>query len=93
MVLNTKDIKGLYKDELGKDTVGYSYFKNTVELHSSGRWLSGSPIIRIGLALRVNILYCKRNTSFYGLNFFPYLPKNIRNYILIYYLYENKYVA
>ena len=29
--------------------------QNTVELHLSGRWLSGSPIIRIGLALRVNL--------------------------------------
>jgi len=26
-----------------------------LELHSSGRWLSGSPIIRIGLVLRVNL--------------------------------------
>jgi len=28
---------------------------STVELHLSGRWLSGSPIIRKGLTLRVNI--------------------------------------
>jgi hypothetical protein len=28
---------------------------STVELHLSGSWLPGSPIIRIGLALRVNI--------------------------------------
>jgi len=27
----------------------------TVELHLSGRWLSGMPIIRIGLAIRINI--------------------------------------
>jgi len=27
----------------------------TAELHLSGRWLSGSPIIRIGLTLRVNL--------------------------------------
>jgi len=26
-----------------------------VELHLSGSWLSGSPIIRIGLALRLNL--------------------------------------
>ena len=26
-----------------------------VELHLSGRWLSGSPIMRIGLAPRLNI--------------------------------------
>jgi len=29
--------------------------KNTVEQHLSGRWLSWSPIIRIGLAFRVNL--------------------------------------
>jgi hypothetical protein len=28
---------------------------DTVELHLSGRWLSGSPIVRIGLARRVNL--------------------------------------
>jgi len=28
--------------------------EDTVELHLSSRWLSGSPIIRIGLVLRVN---------------------------------------
>jgi hypothetical protein len=28
----------------------------TVELHLSGRWLSGSPIVRLGLALRVHFL-------------------------------------
>jgi hypothetical protein len=27
----------------------------TVELHLAGRWLSGSAIIRNGLALRVNV--------------------------------------
>jgi len=32
---------------------GNSY--NTVQLHLSGSWLSGSPIIRIVLALRVNL--------------------------------------
>ena len=39
----------------------YQKYKNeiitlTVELHLSGIWLSGSPIIRIGLALQVNIV-------------------------------------
>jgi len=29
--------------------------KYTVELYSSGSWLSGSPIIRFGLAFRVNL--------------------------------------
>jgi len=29
---------------------------HTVELHLSGRWMSGSPIIRIGLARQVNLL-------------------------------------
>jgi len=29
--------------------------QGTVELHSSGSWLSGSPIIRIGLVLQVNL--------------------------------------
>jgi len=29
--------------------------RRTAELHLSGRWLSVSPIIRIGLALRVNL--------------------------------------
>jgi len=29
--------------------------RNRVELHLSERWLSGKPIIRIGLALRVNL--------------------------------------
>jgi len=28
---------------------------NTTELHLTGRWLSGSPITRIGSALRVNL--------------------------------------
>jgi len=28
---------------------------NTVELHLSERWLSGSPMTRIGLALRANL--------------------------------------
>ena len=27
----------------------------TVELHLSGRWLSGSPVIRTGLFFRVNM--------------------------------------
>ena len=31
------------------------HFGSTVELHLSGHWLSGSPIIRIGLALRRNL--------------------------------------
>jgi len=29
--------------------------RSTVEFHLFGRWLTGSPIIRIGLALRVNL--------------------------------------
>ena len=29
--------------------------RHTIELHLSERWLNGSPIIRIGLALRVNL--------------------------------------
>jgi len=33
----------------------YSIY-NTVELHLSGRWLSGTPIIPIGSALGVNLL-------------------------------------
>jgi len=28
----------------------------TAELRLFGRWLSGSPVIRIGLALRINLL-------------------------------------
>jgi hypothetical protein len=32
-----------------------SRYDITVEIHSSGRWLSGTPIIRIGLALRLNL--------------------------------------
>ena len=34
---------------------------STVVLHLSGRWLSGSPIIRIGKALRVNLLRSIQN--------------------------------
>jgi len=33
----------------------YSFNINTVKLHLSGRCLSGSPIIQIGLALQVNL--------------------------------------
>jgi len=33
----------------------------TVELHLSGRWLAGSPIIRFGLALRVNLSRIQQN--------------------------------
>jgi len=33
----------------------------TIELHVSGRWLSGYPIIRIGLALPVNLLRILQN--------------------------------
>ena len=29
---------------------------NTAKIHLSGRWLSGLPIIRIGLALRVKFV-------------------------------------
>jgi len=32
---------------------GSLHFGGSAELHLSGRWLSGSQIIRIGLALRV----------------------------------------
>ena len=32
----------------------HTYRLNAAELHLSGRWLSGSPIIRLDLALRVN---------------------------------------
>ena len=38
----------------------YSIY-NTVELHLSGRWLSGKPIIRIGSALGVNLLRILQN--------------------------------
>jgi len=30
-------------------------FRITLELHLSGRWLSGSPIIWMGLALGINL--------------------------------------
>ena len=36
----------------------------TVVLHFTGRWLSGSPIIRIGLALRVNLSIILQNWLF-----------------------------
>jgi len=36
---------------------GISNLVNTVENHLPGRWLSGRPIIRIGLALRVNLIF------------------------------------
>jgi hypothetical protein len=35
--------------------------KRTAELHLSGSWLSGSPVIRIGLALRVNLSRIQQN--------------------------------
>jgi len=34
---------------------------NTVELHLSGRSLSGSPVIQIGLSLQVNLLKILQN--------------------------------
>ena len=37
---------------------------NTVEVQLSGRWLSGLPNIRIGLALPVNIFLVKFNYTF-----------------------------
>ena len=36
------------------------HFKNTVELHLSGSWLSGSPIIRIGLAVGIKLSKLKK---------------------------------
>jgi len=36
-------------------------FHGAVELHISGRWLSLSPIIRIGLAFRVNLSRIPQN--------------------------------
>jgi len=44
-----------YLDRFVLVSVCFSSMIGTVELHLSGRWLSGSPIIRIGLALRVNL--------------------------------------
>jgi len=34
---------------------------STVELHLYGRWLTGSPIIRIGLAFRTNLSRILKN--------------------------------
>jgi hypothetical protein len=65
----------------------------TVKLHLSGSWLSGSPITRIGLALRVNIFLLNYTTCFYGLNFSPNCQIRIKNYVLMFYLYVNEYVA
>jgi len=45
----------------------------TVELHLSGRWLSGSPIVRIGLALLVN--FVKNSTKLTFLEIAGYLIK------------------
>ena len=47
----------LHKEQTGKKQQHifiYSIY-NTEELHLSGRWLSGMPIIRIGSALGVNL--------------------------------------
>jgi len=65
---------------------------NTAELRLSGRRLSGSPIIRNGLVLPVNIS-CNCATSFHRLNFTKNRQINIRNYVLMFYWYANKYVA
>jgi len=66
---------------------------STVEFHLPGHWLSGTPIIRIGLALRVNILNWNGSTYFYGLNFPPIFRIYLRNNVLMFYLYANKYAA
>jgi hypothetical protein len=43
----------------------------TAELQLSGRWLPESPIIRIGMAIRLNIFLLYLYYILYGLNFFP----------------------
>jgi hypothetical protein len=63
--------------------------KSTAELHLSGRWLSGSA-----WTFGWTFSYCNCTTSFfYGLKFSPICQIHIRNCILIFYLYANKYVA
>jgi hypothetical protein len=70
--------------------VNYVY---TVELHLSGCWSSGSPNIRIGLALRVNIFVLQLYYIFLWLQFSSICQIRIRNYVWMFYVYVNKYVA
>jgi hypothetical protein len=47
---------GQWNSMLEIKTIEHKKWKyNTAELHLSERWLSGSPMIRIGLALRANL--------------------------------------
>jgi hypothetical protein len=56
----------------------------TLELHLSGRWLSGSPFTWIGLGLRKNFFfYCNFAISFCGLNFSPNCQICVRNYVFL----------
>ena len=77
----------------------YSRFlhKNSVcsaELHLSGRWLSGSPIMRIGLAFPVNIVWLQLYCIFLWLKIpLQNFQVDIRNYILMVYSYVNKYIS
>jgi len=50
-------------------------------------------ITRIGLAVQVNIFLLYLYCIFYGLKFTRNCPIHMRNYVLIFYLYLNKYVA
>ena len=52
------------------------YKLHTAELQLSGRWLSVSPIIRIGLAVRINIFLPELNCVIICLKFPP--PPNCR---------------
>ena len=76
---------------------GKQFVKSHLEDRRPGKVLlstvSRSPIIRIGLPLRVNIFVFNCTTSFYGLNVSPVCQIHVRNYALMFCLYLNKYVS
>jgi hypothetical protein len=50
-------------------------------------------VIRIGLAIRIGTYVPELHYIFYALNFSPICQMHIRNYVLMFYLYVNKYVT
>jgi hypothetical protein len=58
---NVQLLKGAALDGLLEMANPTAAERNRLELHLYGRWLSGSPIIRIGLALLVNLSVILQN--------------------------------
>jgi hypothetical protein len=83
-------------NRLGLDTVGQKRLEGSTAVGIEGAYsitpLIRTLVIRIGLALRVNI-FLLYFTIFLLLKNFPLCQAHERNYVLMFHLYVNKYVA